>query len=75
MRGLPTGTVTLLFSDIEGSTALLSHLGDRHYAAALSAQRALLRAAFHAGGGRELGTEGDSFSSCSSRPAMRCAAA
>jgi predicted ATPase/class 3 adenylate cyclase len=61
MRGLPTGTVTLLFSDIEGSTALLGHLGDRHYAAALSAQRALLRAAFRAGGGRELGTEGDSF--------------
>ena len=61
MRGLPTGTVTLLFSDIEGSTALLSRLGDRHYAAALSAQRALLRAAFRGGGGRELGTEGDSF--------------
>ena len=61
MRGLPTGTVTLLFSDIEGSTALLSRLGDRHYAEALSAQRALLRAAFRAGGGQELGTEGDSF--------------
>ena len=60
MRGLPTGTVTLLFSDIEGLTALLSRLGDR-YAEALSAQRALLRAAFRAGGGRELGTEGDSF--------------
>jgi class 3 adenylate cyclase len=53
--------VTLLFSDIEGSTALLSRLGDRHYAEALSAQRTLLRAAFRAGGGRELGTEGDSF--------------
>ena len=52
--------MTLLFSDIEGSTALLSRLGDR-YAEALSAQRALLRAAFGAGGGRELGTEGDSF--------------
>ena len=60
MGGLPTGTVTLLFSDIEGSTALLRRLGDR-YAEALSAQRALLRAAFGAGGGRELGTEGDSF--------------
>jgi class 3 adenylate cyclase len=52
--------VTLLFSDIEGSTALLSRLGDR-YAGALSAQRALLREAFSAAGGRELGTEGDSF--------------
>ena len=50
----------MLFSDIEGSTALLSRLGDR-YAGALSAQRALMRAAFSAAGGRELGTEGDSF--------------
>ena len=57
---LPAGTVTLLFSDIEGSTVLLRRLGDR-YAGALSAQRALLRDAFGAGGGRELGTEGDSF--------------
>ena len=50
----------MLFSDIEGSTALLSRLGDR-YAEALSAQRGLLRAAFSAGRGREMGTEGDSF--------------
>jgi predicted ATPase/class 3 adenylate cyclase len=50
----------MLFSDIEGSTALLSRLGDR-YGEALSAQRLLLRAAFGAGRGRELGTEGDSF--------------
>jgi predicted ATPase/class 3 adenylate cyclase len=60
MRELPAGTVTLLFSDMEGSTALLSRLGDR-YAGVLSAQRALLRAAFGTGRGRELGTEGDSF--------------
>ncbi len=57
---LPSGTVTLLFSDMEGSTALLRRLGDR-YGEALSAQRALLRAEFGAGRGRELGTEGDSF--------------
>ena len=50
----------MLFSDIEGSTALLNRLGDR-YAEVLSAQRALLRAAFSAHRGRELGTEGDSF--------------
>jgi class 3 adenylate cyclase len=43
MRELPTGTVTLLFSDIEGSTALLRRLGDR-YGEVLSAQRMLLRA-------------------------------
>jgi predicted ATPase/class 3 adenylate cyclase/Tfp pilus assembly protein PilF len=60
MRELPTGTVTLLFSDIEGSTALLSRLGDR-YGAALSAQRELMRAAISASGGLEMGTEGDSF--------------
>ena len=60
MRELPAGTVTLLFSDMEGSTALLSRLGER-YGEALSAQRALMRAAISASRGRELGTEGDSF--------------
>ena len=57
---LPTGTLTMLFSDIEGSTALVRHLGER-YGEALSAQRTLLRAAFRSFGGRELSTEGDSF--------------
>jgi predicted ATPase/class 3 adenylate cyclase len=57
---LPAGTVTLLFSDIEESTVLLRRLGER-YGEALSAQRALLRAAFGSFGGQELGTEGDSF--------------
>jgi predicted ATPase/class 3 adenylate cyclase len=57
---LPTGTVTMLFSDIEGSTALLSRLGDR-YGQALSDHRALMRAAFAACHGREISTEGDSF--------------
>ena len=53
-------TITMLFSDIEGSTRLLSRLGDR-YREALSAQRALQRTAFASHGGREMGTEGDSF--------------
>ena len=57
---LPTGTLTLLFSDIEGSTSLLRVLGE-DWAEALSAQRRILRAAFARRGGRELGTEGDSF--------------
>jgi class 3 adenylate cyclase len=57
---LPAGTITMLFSDIEGSTALLSRLGDR-YGEALSAQRTLLRAVIAAWHGREMGTEGDSF--------------
>jgi len=50
----------MLFSDIEGSTALLSRLGDR-YGEALSAQRAVMRAAISAFHGHEMGTEGDSF--------------
>ena len=53
-------TITMLFTDIEGSTGLLGRLGDR-YVEALSAQRALLRAEFSACGGQEMGTEGDSF--------------
>ncbi len=60
MRELPTGTLTMLFSDIEGSTALLGRLGER-YGEALSAQRALMRAAISACRGQEVGTEGDSF--------------
>lgn len=60
MTELPTGTLTLLFSDIEGSTVLLHRLGPR-WGEALSAQRAILRAAFAQHGGTEMGTEGDSF--------------
>ncbi|MGH3104199.1 MAG: ATP-binding protein [Gaiellaceae bacterium] len=60
MAELPTGTVTFLFSDIEGSTRLLHELGDR-YAGALEQHRRLLRAAFGRHGGVEVGTEGDSF--------------
>jgi predicted ATPase/class 3 adenylate cyclase len=57
---LPSGTVTLLFSDMEGSTRLLNRLGGR-YAAALDQQRKILRQAWADFGGVELGTEGDSF--------------
>jgi len=60
MRQLPTGTVTMLFSDIEGSTALLGRLGER-YGETLSTQRALMRAAISTTRGQEMGTEGDSF--------------
>jgi len=58
---LPEGTITMLFSDIEGSTALLHRLGGERYGEALSAQRALIRAAITAWRGHEMGTEGDSF--------------
>ncbi|MDT0165785.1 tetratricopeptide repeat protein [Actinotalea sp. AC32] len=57
---LPEGTVTMLFSDVESSTALLARLGSR-YGDVVSTQRRLLREAFARWGGRELGTEGDSF--------------
>ena len=60
MVGLPTGTVTMVFTDVEGSTALLSRLGSA-YAEALDAHRLVLRRAWVAHGGTEMGTEGDSF--------------
>jgi predicted ATPase/class 3 adenylate cyclase len=57
----PTGTVTFLMSDIEGSTRLLRALGVERYEDALQAHRALLREAFAWHAGFEVGTEGDSF--------------
>ena len=60
MRELPSGTVTLLFTDIEGSTRLLRQLGDR-YADALVEHRRVLRDAFAAHGGVEVDTQGDAF--------------
>ncbi|MET0998825.1 MAG: adenylate/guanylate cyclase domain-containing protein [Marmoricola sp.] len=60
MTALPSGTVTMLFSDTEASTLLLSRLGDR-YVEALDAHRRLLRDAWSQWHGREMGTEGDSF--------------
>src|SRR5215471_8421884 len=60
MRALPSGTVTLLFTDIEGSTRLLQQLGER-YAEILAVHQQLLRSVFQAGNGYEVGTEGDSF--------------
>ncbi len=61
MPGLPTGTVTFLFTDIEGSTTLLQRLGDRRYADVLAELRRLLRAAFAEGNGQEIDTQGDAF--------------
>src|SRR6266511_3364175 len=60
MPTLPTGTVTLLFTDIESSTLLLQRLGDR-YPEVLATHQQLMRAAFHAYDGYEVNTEGDSF--------------
>src|SRR5213592_2781287 len=57
---LPTGTVTFLFTDIEGSTRLLEDLGDS-YAEALASHRQALRKAFADHGGVEVDTQGDAF--------------
>ena len=57
----PTGTVTFLFSDIEGSTKLLQALGSTRYAEQLDRHRAIMRKQFEAYAGYEVGTEGDSF--------------
>jgi len=56
----PAGTVTLLFTDIEGSTQLLHQLGSE-YSRALGEHQTLLRAAFAAHGGVEVDTQGDAF--------------
>ncbi len=56
----PAGTVTFLFSDIEGSTQLLHRLGEQ-YARALDEQRAIMRAAFQKFEGYEIDTAGDGF--------------
>src|ERR1700730_4032047 len=59
MHHLPTGSVTLLFTDIEGSTHLLQRLG-KQYDELLAQCRQLLRAAFHQWNGHEVDTQGDS---------------
>ena len=59
-RRLPTGTLTFLFSDIEGSTRLVQTLG-AGYPAVLERHQQLLRGAFEEGDGVEVATEGDSF--------------
>lgn len=58
---LPTGTVTFLVSDIEGSTRLLQGLGPDAYAVALTEHRRIVRSACRAHGGIEVDTQGDSF--------------
>ena len=60
MAQRPRGTVTFLFTDVEGSTRLLGQLRDR-YGAVLAEHQRLLREAFAAHGGEEVDTQGDSF--------------
>jgi len=60
MRDLPTGTVSFLFTDIEGSTRLLQELGD-DWPLVVRDHHRLLREAFAAAHGREVDTQGDAF--------------
>jgi class 3 adenylate cyclase/CheY-like chemotaxis protein len=60
MPALPSGTVTFLFTDIEGSTRLLKALGEGYGAVLLDHQR-LLRESFAGASGREIDTQGDAF--------------
>ena len=57
---LPSGTVTFLFTDVEGSTRLVQRLGSR-YGAVLEDHRRLVRAAVEDGGGHEIDCRGDEF--------------
>jgi class 3 adenylate cyclase len=61
MGTLPVRTVTLLFSDVEGSTRLLHELGPERYSRALAEHRRVLRGAFARHGGVEVDTQGDAF--------------
>jgi adenylate/guanylate cyclase family protein len=61
VRELPTGTVTFLFTDVEGSTRLLDELGTARYAEALAEHRRVLRDAVADHGGVEVDTQGDAF--------------
>jgi predicted ATPase/class 3 adenylate cyclase len=58
---LPSGRVTFLFTDIEGSTKLLHELGPKRYAQALAEHRRVLREASSSHGGVEVDTQGDAF--------------
>ena len=58
---LPSGTVTFLFTDVEGSTQLLHELGVDAYARALAEHRRIVRETFTAHDGVEVDTQGDAF--------------
>jgi class 3 adenylate cyclase len=61
MSSLPEGTVTFIFTDIEGSTKLLQELGDEAYGQVSGDHRRLVRETFGERGGTEIDTQGDAF--------------
>jgi predicted ATPase len=72
---LPSGKVTLLFTDIEGSTRLLDEVGEARYSEALSDHRLTLREIFARHGGVEVDTQGDAFFYAFAQPTEAAAAA
>lgn len=60
MEQLPTGTITFLFTDLEGSTRLLQRLKEG-YPGLLEEHARLIRRVVEQAGGHEVGTEGDAF--------------
>jgi class 3 adenylate cyclase len=72
---LPAGTVTLLFTDIEGSTRLIEELGEEGYVHALAEHRRLLRGVLSEHGGVEVDTQGDAFLYAFADPVEALAAA
>jgi class 3 adenylate cyclase len=60
MAELPTGTVTFLFTDVEGSTGLVGKLGDA-YGSAMAEHRRILREAIAGSNGHEVDSRGDEF--------------
>lgn len=75
MMRQPSGTITFLLTDIEGSTNLLQHLGDKRYARVLTEHLRLLRAICRRKGGREIDHQGDSLFVAFSRARDAIAAA
>jgi class 3 adenylate cyclase len=73
----PDGTVTIMFSDIEGSTQANERLGDQRWMELLRTHNALVRDAVHAHGGFEVKSQGDGFMVAfgSARRALQCAIA
>ena len=72
-RDLCSGTVTFLFTDVEGSTKLLHKLGVAACAEATTEHREILRRVFSAHGGVEVDTQGDAFFVASQQRTGRCA--
>jgi class 3 adenylate cyclase len=72
---LPTGTVTFLFTDVEGSTRMLDEVGVEAYGALLAAHHRVCREAWAAHGEVEIDTAGDAFFVAFPRPSDALAAA